>query len=377
MSVKISGKVWELEIDPTEKLVLLALADYANHEGENVRPGNELLMAMTGLNERTIGLKIKKFLKEGLLEKASEKTGRGHLREFSIDASRGIRREYFIRKDAQKAARKAERDTTFKQAAKAEPSSTFEQGKGEPHSTITGTRKVESDAQKVESDAQKVESDDTKVESDGLHIRKNRHEPLIEPLKNPGEATGGNPLLPLLIERYKNIVRKPQDETEINWQAEDLLGGGVTVEELKAWLDWRRTSPPIQFIAEKVLLWREDQKREFANQKAKSHVGSDAAFRNVAEILPLPVERTPIERSGNWGKVLAILDELLQPVPVRTWFEPLREVRADGGVIYLAASDAIFREMIEQNYADEFRQAVEQAGFVEVVIEIGELEEAA
>jgi len=33
MSVKISGKVWELDIDATEKIILLALAEYADHEG--------------------------------------------------------------------------------------------------------------------------------------------------------------------------------------------------------------------------------------------------------------------------------------------------------------------------------------------------------
>jgi hypothetical protein len=145
MSVKVSGKVWELDLDPTEKLVLLALADFANHEGNNVRPGNELLMAMTGLNERTIGLKIKRFLSQGILENSAGKTGRGHRREFSINPDRAERRSYFIKREA----RKVERTTTFPLANKVESDSTFT------------ARKVESDdSERSNPTARKVESDD-------------------------------------------------------------------------------------------------------------------------------------------------------------------------------------------------------------------------
>ena len=65
MSVKILGQVWELDLDPMDKLVLLALVDHADHEGNNIRPGNEILSAKTGLSHQTISAKFKKFIEAG------------------------------------------------------------------------------------------------------------------------------------------------------------------------------------------------------------------------------------------------------------------------------------------------------------------------
>lgn len=54
MSVKQMGLVWELDLPKTEKLVLLALADHADHYGNGARPGVELLAWKVGADRRTI-----------------------------------------------------------------------------------------------------------------------------------------------------------------------------------------------------------------------------------------------------------------------------------------------------------------------------------
>lgn len=180
-------------------------------------------------------------------------------------------------------------------------------------------------------------------------------------------------ILPILLSAYKNIAKDHVSQQQLSCQCQQIEEDGATTEEVQEWLGARRSLPPVRFIAEDFRTWRESVRRERASQKAKSHVGSDAAFRPVSEILPVKSEL--IKRSGNWGKVLAILDELLPPSPIRTWFEPLREIRADGGVLYLAADDPVFQEMIERNYANEFQQAVKRAGFSEVVIAEGTVEE--
>ena len=91
MSVKISGQVWELDLDPIDKLVLLALADHADHEGNNIRPGNDLLCAKTGLSHQTISAKFKKFIEGGLLIPTNT-FGRGRNREFmKLQARRTLR----------------------------------------------------------------------------------------------------------------------------------------------------------------------------------------------------------------------------------------------------------------------------------------------
>ena len=40
MSVKIMSQVWELDIDHSEMIVLLAMADHADDDGQNCYPSN-------------------------------------------------------------------------------------------------------------------------------------------------------------------------------------------------------------------------------------------------------------------------------------------------------------------------------------------------
>ncbi len=154
MSVKISGQVWELDLDPMDKLVLLALSDHADHEGQSVKPGNALLCAKTGLSEKTIGVKIAKFLELGILEPVETTTGRGNIREFAVELSSAERHPYFIEKDR----RKVERAST-NQASK--------------RSNLT---------------PQKVELDAVKVELDGFAYKEHEpSEPSIEPSERERE----------------------------------------------------------------------------------------------------------------------------------------------------------------------------------------------
>ena len=74
MSVHISSAVWKLKIDPSQKLLLLALSDMANDEGY-CWPSVASLEGRTGLSERTIRSKIQELELAGHLEK-SERSGR-------------------------------------------------------------------------------------------------------------------------------------------------------------------------------------------------------------------------------------------------------------------------------------------------------------
>jgi hypothetical protein len=53
MSIHIMAQVWQTDLPPTERLVLLALADCANHEGE-CWPSIATLVRKTGASERTV-----------------------------------------------------------------------------------------------------------------------------------------------------------------------------------------------------------------------------------------------------------------------------------------------------------------------------------
>ena len=54
MSVKIMGLVWDLDLPQNEKFVLLAYADHADHNGDNMFPGVALIAKKTGYSERSI-----------------------------------------------------------------------------------------------------------------------------------------------------------------------------------------------------------------------------------------------------------------------------------------------------------------------------------
>lgn len=167
MSAKISGKVWELDLEPTEKLVLLALADHADHEGNNVRPGNDLLVAKTGLSQQTISAKITKFIEMGILEPTKDERGRGVVREFSIEPERAERKQFFIEREE----RKLQAARSFKKAE------SYKQG-------------VASETKRYNLTEQKVQSDNEKVQSDKIAYKEeNRQEPSKE-----GEAP------PVLVE---------------------------------------------------------------------------------------------------------------------------------------------------------------------------------
>ena len=54
MSIEASKWVWQQDATPTEKLVLLVIADHANAEGANAYPSVERMAHMTGLSTRTV-----------------------------------------------------------------------------------------------------------------------------------------------------------------------------------------------------------------------------------------------------------------------------------------------------------------------------------
>jgi hypothetical protein len=67
MSAKIMGQVWDLKLSPAERMVLLAMADHADHEGNNVRPSVRLIAWKTDYSERQVQRIIKDLRKAGLL----------------------------------------------------------------------------------------------------------------------------------------------------------------------------------------------------------------------------------------------------------------------------------------------------------------------
>jgi hypothetical protein len=61
MSVKVMGMIWDFPLPSSEKLILLAYADHADHDGNNIWPSIGLVARKTGLSRRTVQRITKKL----------------------------------------------------------------------------------------------------------------------------------------------------------------------------------------------------------------------------------------------------------------------------------------------------------------------------
>ena len=75
MSVKIMGQVWDLDMPPNKKFVLLAYADHADHAGNNVFPSVAMISRKTGYGERQIKRIKQDLIKDGYLVEVVRPSG--------------------------------------------------------------------------------------------------------------------------------------------------------------------------------------------------------------------------------------------------------------------------------------------------------------
>jgi hypothetical protein len=97
MSAKFCGAVWEMDLPATDKFVLLAFADHADPQGQNIRLSIARIVARTGLSESTVDRAIRSLKSAGILiAEANETGGRGKITVYSIDTTKGVTLNPFI-----------------------------------------------------------------------------------------------------------------------------------------------------------------------------------------------------------------------------------------------------------------------------------------
>jgi hypothetical protein len=83
MSVKAMGRVWDADLAPNHKLVLLAYADAAEHDGTQAYPGWERMVEMTGYSRSQVERITNELIGLGVLERV--RAGRrGRRAEFAV-----------------------------------------------------------------------------------------------------------------------------------------------------------------------------------------------------------------------------------------------------------------------------------------------------
>jgi hypothetical protein len=99
MSVKVMGEVWDLELPHAERLVLLALADHADHQGAGARPSVPLLAWKTGYSERQVQRVLDKLEAAGLIcPEGDMKGGRGRTVCYRVVTTNGVKKSPFREK---------------------------------------------------------------------------------------------------------------------------------------------------------------------------------------------------------------------------------------------------------------------------------------
>src|SRR5688572_26355576 len=90
MSVKIMGEVWGLALTKSEKWVLMALGDHADHEGRNIYPSLGLIAWKTDLHPRTVERIVASLEERGILVLQEQRPGEANC--YQADLSKAPRK---------------------------------------------------------------------------------------------------------------------------------------------------------------------------------------------------------------------------------------------------------------------------------------------
>lgn len=85
MSAKTTGTIWDLDISVPWRMVLLAMVDHADHNGEHMRASQAFIAWKTGYSSRNVARIIQELMQEGLLILTDESIGEEN--EYRIDLS--------------------------------------------------------------------------------------------------------------------------------------------------------------------------------------------------------------------------------------------------------------------------------------------------
>lgn len=87
------GRVWDLDLPHAEAWVLMAIADHADHEGNNAHPGLGLIAWKTGYSRRQVSRIISSLTDKGILVLVESGGGRWRPGTFSIDLDRATEKD--------------------------------------------------------------------------------------------------------------------------------------------------------------------------------------------------------------------------------------------------------------------------------------------
>lgn len=97
MSVQAMARVWDLDLPHAERLVLLALADHADHVGDNIYPSIGLIAWKTGYSSRQVQRIIKSLIQMEILCVIDQPEGQTTI--YRMDLKAGTVKEPYLRQN--------------------------------------------------------------------------------------------------------------------------------------------------------------------------------------------------------------------------------------------------------------------------------------
>lgn len=89
MSVKQMSLVWDLDLAPNKRLVLLAYADHADDDGDNVYPSLPRIARKTGYGVDQVRRISRELVADGLMELVEAGVGRGNTHRYKLTLEKG------------------------------------------------------------------------------------------------------------------------------------------------------------------------------------------------------------------------------------------------------------------------------------------------
>lgn len=216
MSITLQKLVWKLNIHPSQKLVLVRLADYASDKTQQAYPSVASLAADTGLSERMVQRYLSASVDAGfVVVDDHQHGGRGMTRTYRFTLAKG---------DASDTVSERKRVTS-------------KPVKGDAGDAVLPQQRVTSREKRV---TPMTEKGDT---HDGIYIRS---EPSTNHQREPSVALPRNGDAQTLVAvLYEDVlgIGKPTNYKQAVGQASQLAKAGVTPDELREIAEWLIADP--------------------------------------------------------------------------------------------------------------------------------------
>jgi hypothetical protein len=138
MSVKQMALVWELDLAPNKRLVLLAYADHADDDGDNVFPSLGRVAHKTGYSVDQVRRLSRDLVDDGLMELAEKGVGRGNTHRYRLTLEKGVKLPPFkpkrekVADDKEKVASRPQKVAPMPPEPSVEPSTNHSRRDGKP-----------------------------------------------------------------------------------------------------------------------------------------------------------------------------------------------------------------------------------------------------